>query len=98
LSVGSIPRIDADSADFTLQCFGGSLGCRGTIALSGAAGSFGSARFDVATDATAPVSVPLTPAGRAALAQGTTVVVDVVPDAPSDLEEPGRYRTFMRAP
>jgi hemolysin type calcium-binding protein len=97
LSVGSIPRIDADSADFTLQCFGGSVGgCHGTIALSGTTGSFGSAHFDVATDATAPVPVPLTAAGKVALGPGATVVVDLLPDDPSELEEPGGYRAFMR--
>jgi Ca2+-binding RTX toxin-like protein len=97
-SVGSLPGIDTDSADFELTCFGGSVeGCHGTIRLTGPGGAdFGSAQFDVATDAVdVPVSVPLSAAAVAALERGTIVTVDLVPDAPSDLEEPGGYRASM---
>ena len=74
-------------------------GCRGTITLSGPAGEgFGSAHFDVATDAVdAPVWVPLTPAAVAALRDGTVVQVDLVPDGPPDFQTPGGYRILMRS-
>jgi hypothetical protein len=99
LSVRAFPPIDADSADFTVTCTGGGgPTCDGTIALSRSGESFGTQHFSVPGDNQGtPVSVPLTAAGKSALAQGTVVQVDLLPDLPSDLEEPGGYLAFMRA-
>ena len=99
LSVRTLPRIAGDTARFRLTCFGGSVdGCHGTLTLQSTVGeAFGSVHFDVGNDVeNAPVTVPLTAAAVEALAGGTVVRVDLLPDAPSDLEEPGGYRVFMR--
>ena len=100
LQVAAQPAIDSDSADFKISCSGGEVdGCQGTLTLRAPDGpQFGTSHFTIPDDAdNAPVSVALTPAGAAALRAGTIVQVDLVPDTPGDLEEPGGYRVFMRA-
>ena len=100
LFVRSLPVIDADSADFVLNCSGeGPDGCNGTISLHDPQGRrLGIAHFTAAGDETSVVvSVSLDPVAAAALQAGTVVRVDLVSDAPADLEAPGGYQAFMRA-
>lgn len=101
LHVSARPGVVGDRATFGVSCTGtGAEGCHGTIRLTGPAGQpFGATHFALPSDeVTAAVTVGLSPAAVTALAAGTTVRVDLTPDVPSDFEEPGGYRLFIRAP
>ena len=99
LQVAAQPTIDSDSADFKVSCFGELDGCKGALTLRAPDGpQLGTSHFIIASDVeNASVSVSLTPAAAAALSAGSLVQVDLVPDTPSDLQERGGYRVFMRA-
>ena len=100
LFLQSRPVIDGDSADFMLSCSGeGPDGCKGTISLHHPRGP--SARDGAlhrpGDETKVVVSVSLDAVAAATLQAGTVVRVDLVSDAPADLEAPGGYQAFMRA-
>jgi Ca2+-binding RTX toxin-like protein len=99
VNLGAVPTIDADSADFTLECLDAYEGCTGTISLSGPDGQpYGDRAFSIAgvkseEPTRAVVAVPLTAAARSALQGGTLVQVDVIAQDPDS--ESGGYRIFL---
>jgi len=97
LEVRTLPKLDADSADFWVTCsYGtGPDGCQGRLALTDPGGRpLGAKRFLIREGRErATVSIPLTRAA-AVLRAGTIVQVDFGPDRGEDA---GGYRIFMRA-
>ena len=102
LSLRSVPSIDADSADFALNCRADS-GCAGTISLSGPDGQpFGKQAFAIRGDgydetADAVVAVPLNAVARTTLQTGTLVEVNVISNEATRGSESGGYRIVLRA-
>lgn len=76
--LATVPALSADSASFLVTClFPTSLGCEGTLSLSGPDGTdFGRADFSTGDERTR-VPVPLTPAAQEALRPGAKVTVDL---------------------
>jgi len=101
VNLRSVPIIDADSADFALECLDEFERCTGTISLSGPSGEpYGTSAFSISGlesegPTRAVVAVPLSAAADAALQAGTLVQVDVVSKDPT--REPDGYRIFLRA-
>jgi Ca2+-binding RTX toxin-like protein len=96
LTMGTVPPIDGDSADFTVKCVDLPR-CRGTISLRGSDGRlYGSAPFDFLPDDVAQVVVVVELQADAILAlqAGTLVRVDV--DSAFSYPPAGGYRMFLR--
>lgn len=95
LSVSVQPDVQGNTATFQVSCLNdGGGGCSGTIAISNLAGSesYGSGNFAAVphgADAFTPVEVDLTPAGKAAVQQGETVLVTFPGST-------GGYRAFVQ--
>jgi hypothetical protein len=92
------PIVHDGRADFTATCaFADFNGCHDTLSLHGPTGEeWGAAPIELARDTTATISVPLSPAGAAALRAGTVLHVDVTPP-PDPFLFAGGYQLPLRA-